>query len=735
MKQLLIKGGHIAVEEFPDPVAGSGEVLVANAFSAVSVGTERAIILEAKRGKIQKMLKILRDEELRRKALEHISLRGLSRSYQVWKQASASSALGVPLGYSSAGIVVQLGSNVVDLNAGDAVACAGAGYANHAELIALPRNLVAKVPEGVDLLEASFATIGSIALHSLRLAVVQPGEYVAIIGVGLIGLIAVQLAKNVFNTNVIAIDVNEDRLKIAQKLGADKTFLLQSGNREKIKDCVQKFTSNVGVDVAIVAAATKSNVPTNLALEILRSRGKVVIIGDVGMSVNRDLMYRKEASIIVSRSYGPGRYDPAYEFKGIDYPIDYVRWTLNRNMLSFMEMLKNGKVQLKPLISNVVNLDEAPQVYEAIVEGKAPYIGVAISYDYQKYLNGQLKNKMYLARARTPEVAFTSHKVSGKIRLGIIGAGNFVNNVILPILIKELSSLYEIIAISTKHPNTCKDIAAKAKAKYCTTNYREILEDKDVDAVLVATPHSTHARIIMDALKSGKAIFVEKPITINEKELDEICEAYRHNPLPITVDFNRRFSPFMYLLKNFVSSDASIYGIYRVNAGFIPLSHWIQDPEVGGGRIIGEVCHFVDFFNAILRTPAEEIIVSTVPVDNKTVIARDNISATIKWHNGSLTTIHYTSIGSPLLPKEYVELYAEGKTITINDFTEMNMFERNKARTIKLPKQDKGHKRHLIEFTKLIKGEKSDIPPFEEYVNSMKLTFEIEKRLRKTANR
>ncbi|MGB9826892.1 MAG: Gfo/Idh/MocA family oxidoreductase [Thermosphaera sp.] len=522
-------------------------------------------------------------------------------------------------------------------------------------------------------------------------------------------------------------------MELAQKLGADKVIMLQSDNKAEIAYRVQKFTNNNGIDVAIVTAATKSSVPVNLALEILRSRGKVVVVGDVGMKANRDLMYRKEASIIVSRSYGPGRYDPVYEVKGIDYPIDYVRWTLNRNMQFFLELLKNGKVQMKPLISKVVSLNEAPQVYEEIVKGKANYMGIVISYEYQKYLNGQLRNKIYLAQVRTPEEAVsTPRRVSGKVRLGIIGAGNFVTNVILPILLKDLSSLYEVVAISTKHPNTCKDIATKAEAKYCTTNYKEILEDKNVDAVLIATPHNTHARIVIDALKAGKAVFVEKPIAINEKEPDEIFEVYKYNPLPITVDFNRRFSPFMYLLKDSITSDTPIYGIYRVNAGFIPLNHWIQDPEIGGGRIVGEVCHFVDFFNALLRIPAEEVVVSAIPVDNRAVIARDNISTTIKWRNGSLTTIHYASIGSPLLPKEYVELYTEGKTIIIENFTKMSIFEKNDVRTIKLPKQDKGHKNHLIEFAKLIKGEKSDIPPFEEYLYSMKLTFEIEKRLRRT---
>lgn len=729
MKQISIKDGKVVVEEVPDPILGSNEVLVANMFSAISTGTEKSVILESRKGKFEKIFELLKKEESRRKAIEYIKSFGLMKAYQSWRQAFSTFGKGVSLGYSSVGVVLSVGKGVIDIAVGDHVACAGFGYANHAELVAVPRNLVVKVPNCIELPVASFVTIGSIALHALRLAEIQPGEYVAIIGSGLIGLITIQLAKNVFNAKVIAVDVNADRVELAKCLGADKAIMLTKVGKADVINEIMEWTNNLGVDASVITAATKSGFPLNFGLEILRSRGRVVVVGDVKIDVDRELMYRKEASLIVSRSYGPGRYDPLYEVKGLDYPIEYVRWTLNRNMQAFLEFVRDGKVQLRPLITKVVKLEEAPKVYEEIVEGKSNYIGVVISYDYEKYLNKQLKHTIKFSK-EIPQTSSGATVKSGKIRLGIIGAGSFVNNVLLPILLKDLSSFYEIVAVSTKHPHTCKEAALKSKASYCTTDYAEILEDDDINAVIISTPHNTHAKLVIECLKAGKAIFVEKPLTLNEEELTEIQEIYKRNPNPITVDFNRRFSPFTYELRKITHKETPIYGIYRVNAGFIPLNHWIQDPEIGGGRIIGEVCHFVDFFNAIIGEKADELFVNSIPVNNKNVIAKDNVSATITWHNGSLTTIHYTSTGSPLLPKEYIELHTGQKTVTIEDFQKMDIFLKNKKKTVRLTKQDKGHKKHLIEFAKIVRGEKSDIPPFEEYIYSMKLTFEIEKQLR-----
>ncbi|MEM2703357.1 MAG: bi-domain-containing oxidoreductase [Candidatus Bathyarchaeia archaeon] len=731
MKQLLLKKGKVVVEETPDPIPDSNEVLVANAFSAVSVGTERSIILNAKKGKIQKLLEVIGSAELRRKALDYIKSHGISRSYQVWKQTSMLQAENIRIGYSSAGIVIQVGKNVVDIDVGDKVACAGVGYACHSELITVPRNLVVKLPDGVDLLDASFATIGSVPLHALRLSNVQPGEYVSVIGTGLIGLIAVQLAKFVFNAKVVAVDKDAFRVQLARNLGVDMGMVLTNSNKREVVSEILNWTDNLGVDTAVITAAGRSSLPVNFGLEILRSRGKIVVVGDVPVNVDRALMYQKEASLIVSRSYGPGRYDPVYEIKGLDYPIDYVRWTLNRNMTSFLEFVKDGKVKLRPLITKIVGLEGAPSIYDEILEGKGQYLGLVISYESQKYLSMPFKHRIEVA---APAPIITPKSIVAKnrrIKLGIIGAGSFVSNVILPLLLKDLAELYEVIAVCTRHSETCKKVASKAKASYCTTDYAEVLSDNNIDAVIISTPHNLHAKQAVEALNAGKAVFMEKPIALDEGELDKLYDVYKKNSLPITVNFNRRFSLFAYEIRKRVSQKP-IYVIYRVNAGFIPQGHWIQDPEVGGGRIIGEICHFIDFLYSIVGVHANELFVSSIPV-NKHITTKDNVSILIRWLNGSLTTINYTSMGSPLLPKEYIEIHSGNKSMVLYDFKKMCILDEGRRWNIKLPNQDKGHKSHLIEFAKLVRGQQSNIPPFEEYIYSMKITLEVEKKLRNLA--
>lgn len=570
MKQLLMKNGKVIVEELPDPLPDTYEVVVANSYSAVSIGTERSMLLSVRKGALSKILEVLRDEEMRSKAFEILRKRGVIGAYKAWKQLSHSVGEGIPIGYSSAGHVVAVGKGTREFDVGDKVACAGAGYASHAELVTVPTNLIVKIPNGVDLLDASFTAIGSVALHALRLSQIQPGESVAIIGTGLIGLIVVQLARNVFGAKVIAVDVDNGRVELAKKLGANKGLTLSPGG--SITDNVMDYTSGIGVDAAIIAAATRSNRPANLGLELLRDRGKLIIVGDVPVNVNRDLMYRKEATVIVSRSYGPGRYDEIYEVKGIDYPIGYVRWTLKRNMQSFLEFIKEGKVVLKPLISRIITINEAPNFYEDLIRGGRKYLGVAISYDVSKYLANVLRHRVDIRKPESTIVVAGRSTTNKKIRLGIIGAGSFVNNVILPILLHDLKDIYEIVAVHTKHPQNCINIAKKAGAQYCTTDYREILADEKIDAVIIATRHNTHAEIVIEAINSGKAIFVEKPLALNEDELERIYDAYKKNPVPITVDFNRRFSPLTLKAREELVAKP-VYGVYRVNAGFIPLTH------------------------------------------------------------------------------------------------------------------------------------------------------------------
>jgi len=604
MKALVVRVGRVYVEEVPIPQVDDNEVLVASIYSAVSVGTEVSLVKSSKkRGILYLAYKALTDKEIRGKALDMIRGLGLRGALQTVKQASEASSYGAYLGYSLVGYVVAVGKNVKDINIGDIVACGGAEYAHHAEVVSVPRNLVVKVPPNVDLAEAAFTTIGSIALHALRLAEIQPGSFVAIIGTGLIGLIAVQLAKNVFSCRAVAVDVNDSRLRLASELGADLVINIRNISDDDAVKKVLEYTSGIGVDAAIVAAATRSSRPVNLALKLVRSRGRVVVVGDVGMNIDRNLMYLKEATVIVSRSYGPGRYDPLYEKKGIDYPIDYVRWTLNRNMEAFLDFLAQKKISLKPLISKIVSIDEAPRVYEELLSSKANYVGIVIKFNYEKYIKAsredlKLESKIVVeAEAPLPK---PTNRFSKPIKVAVIGAGSFASQVLIP-LIKELSEYYKLVAIVTRDPVECREKAERFKASYCSTDPLDVIYSNNVDMVVIATRHDTHAKFTIEAIKAGKAVFVEKPLALTEDELNEIIKVYMNNPVPITVDFNRRFSPYAIKARQIIEGKGPIFALYRVNAGMLPPTHWVQDPEVGGGRIIGEVCHFIDFFNYLLQ--------------------------------------------------------------------------------------------------------------------------------------
>jgi len=736
MKILVARDGRVVVEEVPIPQVGNNEVLVANVYSVVSIGTEVSIIKSSKkRGILYLAYKAITDKELREKALGIVKGLGPRKALQIARQTSgATSSYGAYLGYSSVGYVISVGRDVKDINVGEIVACGGAEYAHHAEVVSVPRNLVAKVPPNVDLLEAAFTTIGSVALHALRLAEIQPGSFIAVIGTGLIGLIVILLAKNVFSSRVIAIDIDNSRLKLASELGADLVINVGSGaSDDDVMKKVLEYTSGIGVDAAIVAAATRSSKPVNMALKLVRSRGRVVVVGNVGMNIDRNLMYLKEVTVIVSRSYGPGRYDPLYEKKGIDYPIDYVRWTLNRNMEAFLDFLAQKKISLKPLISKIVSIDEAPKIYEELLSGKANYIGVVIKYNYEKYIeaskeNLKLESKIIVgAKVPLPK----SSRFSKPIKVAVLGAGSFATQVLIP-LIKELSEYYKLVAIVTRDPVECKEKAKRFKASYCSTDPLDVIYSNDVDMVVIATRHDTHAKFTIEAIKAGKAVFVEKPLALTEDELNEIVKVYVNNPVPITVDFNRRFSPYAIKARQIVEGQGPIFALYRVNAGMIPPTHWVQDPEVGGGRIIGEVCHFIDFFNYLLQgTNLNSIKVDFLPVDNKKVKALDNVAIQLKWDDGSLTTILYTSIGSIQLPKEYIEIHFNGSSIAIDDYKHMTIYRSNKKEVFKTKEQDKGHRNHLIEFAKyLLRDGISAIPSFEEYIKSMTRTFAVERLIK-----
>jgi predicted dehydrogenase/threonine dehydrogenase-like Zn-dependent dehydrogenase len=715
MKQVFVRSAReVVVEDVPLPICGDKEVLVANAYSVISAGTELSAIIKGKRSLV---MSVLKDSALRKKALGYLRKRGIKAGLTVAKERREAF---IPLGYSSAGIVIALGKNVVDLNVGDKVACAGGGKANHAGVVSVPRNLVAKIPQGVPFEEATLTTLGAISMHGIRRAEVRFGETVVIFGAGLLGQLAVQIAKAA-GCKVVATDIDPQRVEFAKKMGADVGLTVGKDDLEKE---VLYYTRGIGADAVIIYAATSSSEPVNQAMRLCRKKGRIVVVGNVDMRLKRSPFYEKELDFLISRSYGPGRYDLSYEEKGIDYPIEYVRWTENRNMQAFLDLLGDKKIDVKPLIGKVFPIEEAKKAYDMLMSVEKRPFTVLLKYDPSQYLS--IKKEVVPIK-RTVEIS--PKIVEGKINTVVIGAGGFAKNVLLPLLSKIPD--YNLRAIVSATGINAKQVARKYDAEYGTTDYNEVLEDENVDLVVITTPHNLHYPMIIDAAKAGKAIYVEKPMCLTEGELDEIVKVISKTKVPLIVGFNRRYAPLVMRAKELLRSKHKPYLInYRVNAGFIPETSWVQDPEIGGGRIVGECCHFLDLFNFFIESEVESMSAMSIPVNNATVVANDNVVATVKWADGSLTTLLYTALGHRDLPKERIEIYVNGSSIVIDDFKNMELYG-FRERNIRLRKPDKGHYRQLVEISRFLKEEKTNIISFQECVKAMKMALDTEKLTRK----
>lgn len=714
MKQVFLRSGVISVVEVPPPAYSDNEVLVANAYSVISVGTELSMITGSKRSS---SLNILKNPDLMKKALRYVKKSGIKKTLNVAREFQESSV--TPLGYSSAGIVIATGKNVTDIGAGDKVACAGAGKASHAEIVCVSRNLVAKILGDISFEEAAFTTLGAIAMQGVRRADMRLGETIVVLGAGLIGQLTAQIAKAA-GCRVVTVDTAE-RVNLAVSMGADLGLVI---GKHDVENEVFNYTDGYGADAVIICAATSSSEPVNQAMRMIRKKGRVVVVGSVGMNLERQPFYDTEGDFLISRSYGPGRYDALYEEKGIDYPIGYVRWTENRNMQAFLNLLKDKKVNVNALINAVFPIDEAEKAYDLLISDEKKPLGILLKYKPFPYFSPIGKTAL---SEKTIEIS--PRIVKGKINVAVVGAGSFAKGTLLP-LISKISD-YNLKAIVTSTGINAKQTALKYKAEYCTTDYKEVLGDDNVNLVIISTRHNLHYPMIIDAAKAGKAIYVEKPMCLNEDELEKIVEVVSESKVPLIVGFNRRYSPLPAKAKELLKQKHGPYMInYRVNAGFIPKTHWVQDPEVGGGRIIGECCHFFDLFNYLIGSDLEDIKIEVVPVNNTTVVANDNVVVTMRWKDGSLTMLTYTSLGHMDLSKERIEIFADKSSIIIDDFKEMKLYG-FQERSIKLKKQDKGHYGELTELAKFLKGEKSNIISFQECVKAMKITFGIQKIMRK----
>jgi predicted dehydrogenase/threonine dehydrogenase-like Zn-dependent dehydrogenase len=711
MKQLLqdARTGDLTVSEVPSPQLLPGCVLVRVAASLLSAGTERAASEFARKSlfaKAKARPDLVRDllAKLRRDGL-------LSTMQTVRARLDQPQALG----YSSAGTVAAVGDGLTDFSVGDRVACAGAGYAVHAELACVPRLLVARIPsEQVSFEEAAFGTVGAVCLHGIRTAEVSLGTTVAVIGLGLLGQITVQLLKAA-GCRVFGMDLLERRADLAQASGAEGA----AASAAEFRNLCFQQTAGRGVDAVLITADTASSDPVNLAAEVARDRAIVTAVGTVGMELQRKLYYEKELDFRISRSYGPGRYDSAYEQKGRDYPIGYVRWTETRNLEAFLQLLAARKLNVPVLITHRFPLAQSPRAYDLIAgRSSEPFLAVIIQYpDANLHALNRFSHRIAV-RSLAPS--------SASLGIGFLGAGNFAESTLLPAL-KATPHTSLVGVCNATGPRSLR-VAAKFGFAYCANSEQEILQDSNVQAVVISTRHNLHASQVLTALAAGKAVFCEKPLCLSDDELAAIVRAVsgRQNPPLLMVGFNRRFAPMALQLKRFVSEIQEPLAIhYRVNAGYIPANHWVNDPEQGGGRILGEACHFVDFLGFLAGACPVEV--QTQVLGNPGQYSRDNVIATLKFSSGTVGTITYLANGDRSASKERVEVFGGGATSILEDFRHLELIRQGRKHVTRARAgRDKGHRAEMQAFVEAARARIAPPIPFEQIVGSTLATLRLQ---------
>lgn len=708
MKQVLIKKGKAYSEEVPAPIVSENTVLVQVYFSCISVGTEMSSITSTGESLLKKAL---RKPEKVKKVISNIKKEGLFRAV---KKVQGKLEEQTQIGYSASGAAIEVGGNIKDVEIGDRVACVGAGIANHAEYIEVPRNLLVKVPDGVNFDLASTVALGSIAMQGIRRTNVRLGEYIAVIGLGILGQMTVQLLK-ASGCRVIGMDLDERRIQKALELSMDKGI---NSKNEDIVKIATAFSDGFGVDAVIITTATNSQEPLSQAFQMCRNKGRVVLVGVVGMEINREDMYKKGLEFLISTSYGPGRYDDKYEKKGIDYPYGYVRWTENRNMEEYLKLIADNKINIKPLIEREYRIEDASNAYEELKKAENKPLIVLLKYS-------QKREKQI---ARKIEVQSKPLRRDGRINIAVIGAGAFAKGMHLPNLFK-LKDYYNLYAVTSKTGSNAKSTAQKFGAKYATTDYKKAFEDENIDAVIIATRHNLHAQMAIEALNAGKAVFLEKPMALNKKELEKLVETVNETKKPFMVGFNRRFSKYAREVKKHISQRINPMIInYQMNVGYIPIDHWTYTEE-GGGRIIGEACHIFDFFNFFTEAEIESITVDRITPATKQLMNQDNSVITLKYKDGSVCTLIYTSLGNDQYPKEFCQIYFDGKIIILNNYKKLDGYGLN-FRGVKSAKPNKGHYEELLEFAKYIRGEIQPPIPLWQLIQATNMSLIVEKEIK-----
>jgi predicted dehydrogenase/threonine dehydrogenase-like Zn-dependent dehydrogenase len=669
MKQVLQnrKTGRPFVGEVPVPALQRGRVLVRTVASLISAGTERMAVEAVSKGLVNEARQ---RPDLVKAVVAKVKSEGLLHTFaSVRNKMEASTTLG----YSAAGIVVEVGEDVFEFQVGDRVACAGVGFASHAEVLSVPKNLCVHLPESVSFDCGAFGTLGAIALQGVRLAEPTLGESIVVIGLGLVGQLTVQLLK-ANGCRVFGLDLDPERVKLAIELGADGAAI---SNDESAR-MIESWTRGRGADAVLITAATDSNQPVEFAAKISRLKGRVVIVGMTGLNIPRQPFFSRELKLTISMSYGPGRYDPDYEERGHDYPLPYVRWTEKRNIEAFVELIGSGKLKVERLITHRFPIEDAESAYQ-LISGNVgeSYLGVILNYDPER----QVTRRVVLNQ--TPK-----RRTDKAITLGVIGAGGYVPAMLLPHF-KTAGANFR--SISTASGVSAHDVGKRFGFEFAVSSAAEVLEDTDINLVVVGTRHDLHAELAAKALQLNKHVFVEKPLALNDAQLDGIASAAATSSGNLMVGFNRRFSPLARKAKElFAKREAPLSIIYRVNAGRVPKDHWTQNANEGGGRIVGEVCHFVDLMTFLTDAKPLSVFAESVNARSSGVIDFDSVFITLKFSDGSNGTIAYLAEGDKALAKERVEIFGAGKAFVLDDFRSGTTYKDNRENVVTLKAQDKG---------------------------------------------
>lgn len=689
MEQLTqtLKDGKMQLMEVPFPALLPGHLLIRNHYSIISPGTEGKTVKDARLSYIGKAK--ARKEEVK-KVIATAKTFGAIKTYKmVMNKLEAYS----PLGYSCAGEVIAMANDVRGFQIGDYVACGG-NTAGHSEVASIASNLCVKVKKDASLKAAAFTTMGAIALQGVRQSELKLGESCLVIGLGIIGQLTLQLLEAA-GIKAIGIDIDENQIDFTKRFNSK---LIYNRNHPDLENIIAEETSGFGVDSVIITASTSSLDPIEFAGQVCRKKGKVIIVGAVPTGFSRKNYFKKELDLRMSSSYGPGRYESNYEEKGLDYPIGFVRWTENRNMQAFVDLISTGKIDMNPLISHEFEFKDAAEAYQLIIDKTEVIGGMVLKYDTEKEL--------------LQEVNRTKKAISQDgVNVGMIGAGSFAQNFLLPALKEKV----DFIGIATARPTSSKFIADKYNFGFCTNNASELTKHNEVNTVIIATRHDTHAKYVIEALEANKNVFVEKPLSLTEEELKEIESVHSKSKGILMVGYNRRFAPFTQKLIDFMGTELPKSINYRINAGALPADHWVHNPEVGGGRIVGEACHFIDLVQHLCGSNLKSVVANAVLNDQNLY---DNVAIGLELNDGSIANISYFSNGSKQVAKEYLEVFCSGKTAIIDDFKKLTLADK-KVQHLKA-EQDKGYDNEIQAFTKAIKeGGSAPISDKELFLSSL----------------